>query len=330
MTHMIRKSKSKTIRVIEDVYASIEGPAVRLLDAFYGRLSRYVHEDPETTPGASLEEAATRLFSDLFPVVYRTVAVAADRQDGAAEFDDDYAQCLLDKSADIRPFGDVPSVLAKDISRTFTATNVLVHALRYRYRKRPLRRSRARAIKTKIYTIKTNMYTIKKFTTIFVNRYGGRLVDDEHSRSWLGYGNGDQCTAALTRMRQCSLCDGRDAAPCHGLCVNVIRGCLARETAYLDAPWTGYYEAVDRLVSAVNNGQSSVCLEDLLRSLHSRISEAIMYAMNHGSGIQNNVSRFFFFRPTPKHCRSNFEFRQLTQQTRVFQNNTSLKMISVK
>jgi len=122
-------------------------------------------------------------------------------------------------------------------------------------------------------------------------RYGGQLVDEEHSRSWLGYGNTEQCSAALTRMRQCSWCDGKDAKPCHGLCVNVIRGCLARETAHLDAPWTGYYEAVDRLVSAINNGQSSVCLEDLLRSLHSRISEAIMYAMNHASDIQNNVSR---------------------------------------
>ncbi|VVC43425.1 Hypothetical protein CINCED_3A000668 [Cinara cedri] len=252
MTHMIRKSKNKTIRVIADVYVSIEGPATGLLDVFYGRLSRYVHEDPETTPVASLEEATSRLFSDLFPVVYRTVAAAADRLDGATEFDEDYVQCLVGKSADIRPFGDVPSTLAKDISRTFTATNVLVHAL----------------------------------------RYGGQLVDDEHSRSWLGYGNRDQCTAALTRMRQCSWCDGKDAKPCHGLCVNVIRGCLARETAHLDAPWTGYYEAVDRLVSAINNGQSSVCLEDLLRSLHSRISEAIMYAMNRGSEIQSNVKYF--------------------------------------
>jgi len=116
-------------------------------------------------------------------------------------------------------------------------------------------------------------------------------VDEEHSRSWLGYGNTEQCSAALTRMRQCSWCDDKDAKPCHGLCVNVIRGCMARETAHLDAPWTGYYEAVDRLVSAINNGQSSVCLEDLLRSLHSRISEAIMYAMNHASDIQSNVSR---------------------------------------
>lgn len=131
-------------------------------------------------------------------------------------------------------------------------------------------------------------------------RYGGQLVDEEHSRSWLGYGNGEQCAAALTRMRQCSWCDGRDAKPCHGLCVNVVRGCLARETAHLDAPWTGYYEAVDRLVSAINNGQSSVCLEDLLRSLHSRISEAIMYAMNHASDIQSNVSEIFskLFRPS--------------------------------
>ncbi|XP_025413916.1 division abnormally delayed protein [Sipha flava] len=252
MTHMIRKSKSKTIRVLADVYVSIEGPATSLLDMFYGRLSRYVHEDPETTPASSLEDAASKLFSDLFPVVYRTVAVAFDKLDNSSQFDEDYVQCLVGKSFEIRPFGDVPYMLAKDISRTFTATNVLVHAL----------------------------------------RYGGQLVDAEHSRSWLGYGNRDQCVAALTRMKQCSWCDGKDSKPCHGLCVNVIRGCLARETAHLDAPWTGYYEAVDRLVSAINNGQSSVCLEDLLRSLHSRISEAIMYAMNHASDIQNNVKYY--------------------------------------
>jgi hypothetical protein len=127
---MIRKSKSKTIRVLADVYVSIEGPATSLLDMFYGRLSRYVHEDPETTPASSLEDAASKLFSDLFPVVYRTVAVAFDKLDNSSQFDEDYVQCLVGKSFEIRPFGDVPYMLAKDISRTFTATNVLVHALR--------------------------------------------------------------------------------------------------------------------------------------------------------------------------------------------------------
>lgn len=130
MTHMIRKSKSKTIRVIADVYVSIEGPASSLLDAFYGRLSRYVHEDPETTPGASLEDATSRLFSDLFSVVYRTVAAASEKLDDNSQFDEDYAQCLTGKATDIKPFSDVPYTLAKDISRTFAATNVLVHALR--------------------------------------------------------------------------------------------------------------------------------------------------------------------------------------------------------
>lgn len=127
---MIRKSKSKTIRVLADVYVSIEGPATELLDTFYGRLSRYVHEDPETTPGASLDDATSRLFTDLFPVVYRTVAVAAEKLDDALQFDEDYVQCLVGKTVDIKPFGDVPYTLAKDISRTFSATNVLVHALR--------------------------------------------------------------------------------------------------------------------------------------------------------------------------------------------------------
>ncbi|XP_050537638.1 division abnormally delayed protein [Daktulosphaira vitifoliae] len=252
MTQMIRKSKSKTIRVLADVYVTIAGPATDPLDMFHDRLSRYVHEDPETVPGASLEEAVSKLFTDLFPVVYRTVAVASEKQDKAAQFDEDYVQCLTGKALDVKPFGEVPTTLAKDISRTFTATNVLVHAL----------------------------------------RYGSQLVNEEHAKSWLGYGNRDQCIAALTKMRQCSWCAAKEAKPCHGLCINVVRGCLARETAHLDAPWTGFYEAIDRLVSAINNGQSSVCLEDLLRSLHSRISEAIMYAMDHASEIQNNVKFF--------------------------------------
>lgn len=128
---MIRKSKSKTIRVLADVYVAIEGPATRLLDTFYDRLTRYVHEDPETTPSAALEEAASKLFSDLFAVVYRTVAVASDKLDDASQFDENYVQCLVTKASEIRPFGDVPYTLAKDISRTFAATNVLVHALRY-------------------------------------------------------------------------------------------------------------------------------------------------------------------------------------------------------
>lgn len=135
---MIRRSKSKTVRVLADVYASIEAPAAGLLDAFYGRLSRYVHEDPETTPGAGLEDATAGLFAGLFPVVYRAVAAAADRppDDGdesaqqRRQFDDDYVQCLSARASDIRPFGDVPYTLAKDIGRTFAATNVLVHALR--------------------------------------------------------------------------------------------------------------------------------------------------------------------------------------------------------
>lgn len=131
MTHMIRKSKSKTIRVIADVYVSIEGPAINLLDVFYDRLLRYVHEDPETIPGASLEDATSRLFSDLFPVVYQTVAAASDKLDeNNSQFDEDYVQCLAGKTTDIKPFSDVPYTLAKDISRTFAATNVLVHALR--------------------------------------------------------------------------------------------------------------------------------------------------------------------------------------------------------
>ncbi|KAL6965978.1 Glypican, partial [Sarracenia purpurea var. burkii] len=88
-----------------------------------------------------------------------------------------------------------------------------------------------------------------------------------------------QCHEALLRMSYCSRCNGLPSTvkPCSGYCLNVMRGCLAQQAGELDSAWSSFYESVDRLMSVVNRGQSIVCLEDLLRSLDSRIHEPVQY-----------------------------------------------------
>lgn len=50
-----------------------------------------------------------------------------------------------------------------------------------------------------------------------------------------------ECSAGLTRLRQCHVCAGASAEtrPCSGHCLNVLRGCFA-EIAELEPQWTGF------------------------------------------------------------------------------------------
>ena len=97
----------------------------------------------------------------------------------------------------------------------------------------------------------------------------------------------DSCRAALTRMAYCGHCDGDvDVAPCRGLCYNVMRGCLAHVTD-LNIHWN---EMIDALELLTVNMRGSYDIEEVLHSFHSRVSEAIMHAMETGVKFNNKVS----------------------------------------
>lgn len=74
------------------------------------------------------------------------------------------------------------------------------------------------------------------------------------------------------------------------------RGCLAEPAYELDLAWSGYVETVGRLVAAVDNDNNPLELniKNAVRELDSRISDAIMHAMEDGPSLEEKVSARVF------------------------------------
>ena len=70
------------------------------------------------------------------------------------------------------------------------------------------------------------------------------------------------------------------------------RGCLTEPASELDLAWSGYVETVERLVVAVDGRMDPLRLnaERAVRQLDTRISDAIMHAMENGPALEEKVS----------------------------------------
>ena len=103
-----------------------------------------------------------------------------------------------------------------------------------------------------------------------------------------------QCIKAIAKLRYCGQCDGHiGARPCRNFCYNVMRGCLAT-TAEIDRHWN---EFVDSIKMLTNYMQGSYNIEEVLRGLHTRISEAIMHSMETGHKFYAKVGCTFLYLP---------------------------------
>lgn len=97
----------------------------------------------------------------------------------------------------------------------------------------------------------------------------------------------DECSSALLRATHCAQCRGYAAArPCRGLCTNVARGCLAA-VADVDQPWNEWIDAMERLTTALVNGDLGT--HDILSSIDSRLSEAVVNALENGPILEKKV-----------------------------------------
>lgn len=110
------------------------------------------------------------------------------------------------------------------------------------------------------------------------------LLTEEHNK---------ECHDALFKMTYCPKCMGlKQAKPCSGYCLNVLRGCLTGHVTELDMSWNGYVEAMERLVIAAkqHNNEAGVNADAVIRTLETMISEAIMYSMENEKELDNRVS----------------------------------------
>lgn len=97
------------------------------------------------------------------------------------------------------------------------------------------------------------------------------------------------CNEGLMSLVHCSQCSGYTAGvtrACGGYCLNVVRGCLAH-VAELDQPWSDFVSGLERLASGL---VGSYNIEEVLSVLDTKISEAIMYAMENGPDLSKKVS----------------------------------------
>ncbi|XP_052445485.1 glypican-5b isoform X2 [Carassius gibelio] len=97
-----------------------------------------------------------------------------------------------------------------------------------------------------------------------------------------------QCGRALVRMLFCPHCRGLTLIrPCGGLCLNVMRGCLAG-LAELDGPWRRYVALLEGLSGALSGGYE---VELALLRIRERINDAILTAQLHGPHLSAVVGK---------------------------------------
>ncbi|MEE6500929.1 hypothetical protein FKM82_003994 [Ascaphus truei] len=95
-----------------------------------------------------------------------------------------------------------------------------------------------------------------------------------------------ECTRAIMKLVYCPECRGLSSVkPCNNYCWNVMRGCLANQ-ADLDSEWRNLIESL-LLVADKFNGASSV--ENVVGSIHTKISEAISHMQENKEVITNKV-----------------------------------------
>ncbi|CAG5095010.1 Similar to dally: Division abnormally delayed protein (Drosophila melanogaster) [Cotesia congregata] len=255
VTTLARQSENKTLVLFEQVYRSMSLLSRPSIKALYQAMVEYV--SPSNTPDTlqqplsrdMLQERFTEFFTRLFPIAYHR-AVNPHQVD----FTDKFKDCLYKAMDEIQPFGDIPKQISKSVSKSLEATRVLVQALTL-----------------------------------------GKTVLDR-TDSVLFYATTPQqvsCYEALLRMTYCPKCSGYGSSirPCGGLCTNVMRGCLTEPASELDLAWSGYVETVERLVIAVDGRTDPLGLnaERAIRQLDTRISDAIMYAMENGPALEEKV-----------------------------------------
>uniref|UniRef100_A0A8C1NQ94 Glypican 2 n=1 Tax=Cyprinus carpio TaxID=7962 RepID=A0A8C1NQ94_CYPCA len=108
---------------------------------------------------------------------------------------------------------------------------------------------------------------------------------------------GSECVRALMRQWFCPLCRGLPfLKPCHSLCLNVMKGCLANQ-ADLDSEWNNF---IDALMAVVEKLSGPFHFELAADSIAVKVSEGIMYMQENSISISAKVFQGCGIpRPTP-------------------------------
>lgn len=94
------------------------------------------------------------------------------------------------------------------------------------------------------------------------------------------------CGSALMKMSQCSTCSGMPRIKsCHGLCLNVAKGCLAHHSR-LNEQWHEFIDGISDLVSRL---EGPFNIESVVNPINVRISNAIMNFQDNGFEVSRKI-----------------------------------------
>ncbi|XP_043213703.1 glypican-6-like [Amphibalanus amphitrite] len=94
------------------------------------------------------------------------------------------------------------------------------------------------------------------------------------------------CGRAMTKMAQCGTCSGMPRVkPCHGLCLNVAKGCLAYHSM-LNNHWHEFIDGVSDLVTRL---EGPFNIESVVNPINVKISYAIMNFQDNGFDVSRKI-----------------------------------------
>lgn len=101
-----------------------------------------------------------------------------------------------------------------------------------------------------------------------------------------------QCQKQLLKMSYCPSCNGMQKSQvktCYSYCMNVLRGCSAQYAGVLDSPWSNVVDAIDNLVTSHIRSDNGIVTT--IKQLDTKLSEAIMRAMENGPELEKKVKK---------------------------------------
>ncbi|XP_037509942.1 glypican-5 [Rhipicephalus sanguineus] len=262
LTSLVSEAERNTEILFSDVYAErvaveARAPVRRLFRALRHRLGLPLgaSDGAESARKDSEDDPVDAFFGELFPLVYfHTV------NPRLADFSDDYKACLRGAQGRLRPFGDAPLRLKGSLAESLGAVRTVLRATRL---------------------------------ALEVVNASSSPPDDAESH----------CSRALARALGCGACtslppttvgkvakrNGKAstlAPTCSGLCVNAARGGCLAALEDLEAPWNDLVSSLHRLLPRLVGAYS---LDEALSLLDSRVSEAVIHAMENGPELVKRV-----------------------------------------
>ncbi|XP_065292618.2 glypican-5-like [Dermacentor albipictus] len=259
LSSLVSEAERNTELLFSDVYAErvaveARAPVRRLFGALRFRLG-LSSEGAESAREDGEDDPVDAFFGELFPLVYfHTV------NPRLADFSDDYKACLKGAQGRLRPFGDAPLRLKGSLAESLGAVRTVLRATR--------------------------------LALEVVNASSSPPEDAE-----------PHCARALARALGCGACASLPPATgskvtkrsgkasplartCSGLCVNAARGGCLAALEDLETPWGDLVSSLHRLLPRLVGAYS---LDEALSLLDSRVSEAVIHAMENGPELAKRV-----------------------------------------